>query len=79
MIYTNRDKSRLPYIQDLVNMIDRHTRSMPVRHVMPFDHAVDGNDKFLLNSWENKAKEMVKLYEIVALKVVSAQCRLESA
>lgn len=49
MVYTNSDKSKLPNIQELVNMIDRHTRSMPVRHIMPFDHAVDGSDKFLLN------------------------------
>lgn len=49
MIYTHPDKEQLPTISKLLAMVRDLMSQMPIRHRMPYDEPVDGDDLFLLN------------------------------
>ena len=49
MIYTAPDRSLLPTISQVLEMVKDIMSKMPIRHRMPYDECIDGDDIFLLN------------------------------
>lgn len=49
MIYTNPNKKDLPDIQQLLGHIRECVNGFPVRHLMPYDHRIEGDNLFILN------------------------------
>ena len=49
MIYTAPQRNQLPTISHVLEMVKDIMSKMPIRHRMPYDVAIGGNDVFLLN------------------------------
>lgn len=49
MIYRNDDYSKLPTISQLLQLIKEMKDKVPVRHLMPYDRPVDGDNVFILS------------------------------
>ena len=49
MIYKNDDFSKLPTIGQLLQLIKELRGKIPVRHLMPYDRPVEGDDVFILS------------------------------
>lgn len=49
MIYKNDDYSKLPTIGQLLQLIKELKKRIPVRHLMPYDRPVEGDNLFILS------------------------------
>ena len=53
MIYIAKQPNLLPTISQVIEMVKVIAGKMPVKHRMPYDEEVVGDDKFLLNKTES--------------------------
>lgn len=49
MVFIEENREQLPTISQVLDMVGEMTSKMPVRHRMPYDEPIGGNDVFLLN------------------------------